>query len=107
MGIFPPPVGLPLLDSDSLRISQSFIYRKKHFWRMNSVIKRVLHCIKLTLTKDWTIHGCVSLAAKRRVPLLRLRLRKLRRSHDRGWVVSHCNRGTKTAQQYLHCGTNR
>ena len=56
MRIFPPPVGLPLLDSDSFRISQSFSYQKKHFRCMNEVIKRVFRCIKLALTKDWTIH---------------------------------------------------
>ena len=61
MRIFSPPVGLPMHNLDSLRRSQSFIYRKKHFLRTNSVIKRVFHCIKLTLTKDWAIHVSFSL----------------------------------------------
>ena len=52
---FIPPLGLPLHNPDSMRTSQSFIYRKKHFRRMNSVIKRVFHCNQLTLIKDWTI----------------------------------------------------
>ena len=56
MKIFLPSVGLPLHNPDSLKTSQSFIYRKKDFRRMNSVIKRVFHCIKLTLIRDWTIH---------------------------------------------------
>ena len=55
MKIFIPPVGLPLHNPDSMRTSQSFVYRKKHFRRMNSVIKRVFHCNQLTLIKDWTI----------------------------------------------------
>ena len=53
---FPPPVGLPLHNPDSLRISQSFIYGKNYFCRMNSVIKHVFHCIILSLTNDWTVH---------------------------------------------------
>ena len=56
MRIFPPPVGLSLHNPDFLRISQCFINQVKHFCRMNSVIKRIFHCIKLTLIKDWTIY---------------------------------------------------
>ena len=56
MRIFLPPVGRRLHNPDSLRISQNFIYWKKHFRRMNSVIKRIFRCIKLALTNGWTIH---------------------------------------------------
>ena len=44
--------------------------------------------------------GCVSLAQN---GVRRCLASGLRRSHDRGWVISRCNRA-KTAQQYLLCG---
>ena len=58
--------------------------------------------LKTTFTD---ICGCVSLAPNGVRRCLAF-ASSLRRSHDRGWVVSRCNQAT-TAQQYLLCGTNR